>query len=108
MEWKYRGINEPDSRSMPKWGRMSTAPPPFVAMPPAPAPVKTSLFATIIHDLEIATQIIAMVPSPIQPFAGIALELEQVVNAAIAGLAASKGKTVAEIVAQLHEITPIP
>lgn len=84
---------------------MSTTPVPN----PAPVVVKTSIFATILKDLQIATQIIALVPSPISPFAGVALELESVVGAAIGALAASKGMTVAEVIATLPDLSqPLP
>ena len=68
------------------------------------------VFATILRDLQLATQLMTLVPVPqIQIFAGVASELEGVVAAAVQALAASKGKTVEEIIAMLPDLSnPLP
>ena len=58
--------------------------------------------------LETVTSVVAMVPSPVTPFAALALELEKITHAAISAQAASKGMTVEQILSQLHKIDPIP
>jgi len=65
-------------------------------------------FQSILAFLQAATAIMGAVPSPAQPFAAIALMLEKIVQAAIQAHAASTGKTVDEIIAQLHKIDPVP
>lgn len=54
------------------------------------------------------TVAVALVPSPATPYAALALELEKIVGSAIAALAASKGQTVEQVIAQLHQIQPVP
>jgi hypothetical protein len=54
--------------------------------------------------LEAVTEVVSRVPSPIQPFATLGLQIEKIVGAAIRAQAASQGKTVEEVIAGLHEI----
>lgn len=80
---------------------------------PAPPPatsttVTTSVFDKILLGLEIATEVMAVVPTPFAPFAPIALKLESIIGAAIAAKAAASGQTVDQVIAQLHQITPVP
>ncbi len=63
---------------------------------------------TVLAWIEGVTAAIAVVPSPATPFAALALELEKIVGSAIGALAASKGQTVQEVIAQLHQIQPVP
>jgi hypothetical protein len=67
-----------------------------------------NIFDKILLMLETATTVMSTVPSPVAPFAGIALQLEKIVGAAIAAHAASTGKTVEEVIAGLHDIALIP
>ncbi len=62
----------------------------------------------ILAYLQGLTAAIALVPSPATPYALLALELEKIVGSAIAALAASKGQSVEEVIAQLHQIQPVP
>lgn len=78
---------------------------PTIPTPIPTAPHNTTL-QSILGYLQIATEIMAVVPSPAMPFAGIALQFEAIVQAALKAHAASTGKTVEEIIAQLHQITP--
>ena len=64
----------------------------------------SSVFEKIILALEVATEVMSVVPSPAMPFAPIALQLEKLVGASIAAHAAAQGKTVAEVISQLHQI----
>ncbi len=66
------------------------------------------IFDTILTYLEAATAVMAAVPSPVTPFAALALTLEKITHAAIRAQAASKGQTVEEVIAQLHHIDPVP
>ena len=63
---------------------------------------------TVLAYLEGITAAVAIVPSPATPFAALALELEKIVGSSIAALAASKGQTVEQVIAQLHQIQPVP
>ena len=63
---------------------------------------------TVLAYLEGITAAVAVVPSPATPFAALALELEKIVGSSIAALAASKGQTVEQVIAQLHQIQPVP
>ena len=63
---------------------------------------------TVLAYLEGITAAVAVVPSPATPFAALALELEKIVGSSIAALAASKGQTVDQVIAQLHQIQPVP
>ena len=62
----------------------------------------------ILAWIEGVTAAVAVVPSPATPFAALALELEKIVGSSIAALAASKGQTVDQVIAQLHQIQPVP
>jgi hypothetical protein len=62
----------------------------------------------ILTYLEAVSGVVAMVPSPAQPFAALALQLEKITHAAIKAQAASKGQTVEEVIAGLHHLEPIP
>ncbi len=64
--------------------------------------------ASILAWLQGLTAAVAVVPSPATPYAALALQLEQIVAASIAALAASKGQTVEQVIAQLHQIQPVP
>lgn len=64
--------------------------------------------SSILTYLEAVTSVIALVPSPAQPFAALALQLQKITAAAIKAEAASKGKTVEEIIAGLHHLEPLP
>jgi len=63
---------------------------------------------TVLAWLEGVTAAVAVVPSPATPFAALALELEKIVGSSIAALAASKGQTVEQVIAQLHQIQSVP
>ena len=82
---------------------MSTPAPPKVAS----TPMTTSVFDKILLGLEIATEVMAVVPSPAMPFAAIALKLEQIIGASIKAKAAASGQTVEQVIAQLHQIAPV-
>lgn len=85
----------------------SPANPIVPAAPPTAMVATNSVFSKILLALEVATEIMAVVPSPVLPFAGVALSLEQIVGAAISAQAASRGQTVQEVIAQLHQIQPV-
>ena len=76
-----------------------------VITPPIKTSSPTSILATVLNDIQLVTQVVSLVPSPVSAFAGLALELEQVAKAAINALAAAKGQTATEIAAQLHQET---
>jgi hypothetical protein len=85
------------------------------AVPVTPTPTAqvamtttNSIFDKILTYLEVATEIMSVVPSPAQPFAPIALSLEKIIGGAIAAKAAATGQTVDQVIAQLHQIAPIP
>lgn len=63
--------------------------------------------AEILAWIEGVTAAISVVPSPAAPFALVAVELEKIVGSSIAALAASKGQTVDQVIAQLHQIEPV-
>lgn len=86
---------------------MSTPATPIVTATPPLTTTSTAL-SKIILALEVATEVMSVVPSPAQPFAPIALQLEQLVGAAIAAHAASQGKTVDAVIAELHQIPAVP
>lgn len=71
--------------------------------PTAPAP---NIFDKILLGLEIATEVMAVVPVT-APFAAIALQLEKITGASIKALAASKGQTVEDVIKELHTIALI-
>ncbi len=63
---------------------------------------------SILSYLEGITKVASTVPVPqVGIIAGIALEIEQIVHAAIKAHAASTGKTVDEIVAGLQHVKPV-
>lgn len=64
--------------------------------------------ASILTYLEATTEVMQAIPGPTQVPAALALTLEKIFGAALTAHAASKGKTVEEIIAGLHQITPIP
>ena len=78
-----------------------------MATPAPPVQASTSVFDKIILALEVATEVMASVPSPVSAFAGIALKLEQLSQAALAAHAASKGMTVDQVIAQLKQEPPV-
>ena len=63
---------------------------------------------TVLAWLEGVTAAVAVVPSPATPFAALALELEKILGSSLRALAAAKGQTVEEVIAQLHQIQPVP
>lgn len=62
----------------------------------------------ILNWIEVATSVVASLPTPIQPEAGLALQLEKIAVAALQGHAQSQGLTVEQVIAKLHPIQPIP
>lgn len=62
---------------------------------------------TVLIYLEAVTEVAAVVPSPAAPFAPLALQIEKILQAAVHAKAATTGKTVEEVIAQLHQITPV-
>jgi hypothetical protein len=82
-----------------------------VITPPATTPPVPSKLQTILSDIltytEIVTEVAAAVPG-ISGLATIALNYEKIAQAALAGLSASSGQTVAQVIAQLHQETPVP
>lgn len=64
--------------------------------------------SAILVYLQAITEVAALVPSPAQPFAALALQLNKITQAAIKAQAASEGKTVEEVIAGLHRLEPIP
>ena len=73
----------------------------------APTPATTNLFQNILMWAELATEVASAVPSPAQPFAAIALQVEAVLSKLITTQAAITGQTTAQVVAQLHQL-PLP
>lgn len=73
----------------------------------APTPATNNLFQNILMWAELATEVASAVPSPAQPFAAIALQVEAVLSKLITTQAAITGQTTAQVVAQLHQL-PLP
>ncbi len=62
---------------------------------------------SILAYLQAVTEVVAAFPSPAAVPAGMALAIEKILQAAIKAHAASSGKTVEQIIADLHHIDPV-
>ena len=63
--------------------------------------------AEILAYIEGVTAVAAGIPTPIQPELVLALGIEKIAASAIGAIAAAKKQTVEQVVAQLHQITPV-
>ena len=64
--------------------------------------------ADILQWLQVVTEIVAGLPTPLQPEASLALQIEKIAFGALKVHASATGQTVDQIIAQLHKIEPIP
>lgn len=61
---------------------------------------------SILAHLQAITEVLAAFPSPAQVPAGLAVAIEKIVQAALRAHAASTGKTVEQVISELHHIDP--
>jgi hypothetical protein len=83
-----------------------------VSTTPTPSPSGWSRFEQISEEIlnyaEVITAVAAAVPSPVTPFAAPALVIEKMLASLIVAHAAAKGQTVAQTLAMLPDLKPIP